>query len=302
MYTNDRLCVRVDDKMTEFFMSGVGVRQRDVLSPSLFKIFINDLPSIIDDKTDSITLDGEKIPCLLYADNLVLFSDTKNGLQQKLNILNNYCTEWCIEVNVKKTKVIIFSKTGRLMNDRFNIGTDTLECVKQYKYLGLIIENTGKFNEARKQLFQKGMKASFKLYRDMKSADPSIKTFLHIFDHCIKPIVLYGCENWGVFNITQKRKTLPMFDIFKEWEMEKLNLKYCKYILGVTKLCTNIAVLSELGRYPLYIDLLKQLFMYWYRLEHSPSDILSRAYNEYESSNNQSNNSWYTNFLFSVKN
>jgi hypothetical protein len=36
----------------------------------------------------SITLDGEKIPCLLYADDLVLFSDTKNGLQQKLNILN----------------------------------------------------------------------------------------------------------------------------------------------------------------------------------------------------------------------
>ena len=27
MYTNDRLCVRVDDKMTEFFMSEVGARQ-----------------------------------------------------------------------------------------------------------------------------------------------------------------------------------------------------------------------------------------------------------------------------------
>ena len=135
----------------------------------------------------------------------------------------------------------------------------------------------------------------------MKSADPSIKTILHIFDHCIKPIILYGCENWGVFNITQKRKTLLLFNTFKEWEMEKLNLKYCKHILGVTKLCTNIAVLSELGRYPLYIDLfmLKQLFMYWYyRLEDSQSDLLSRAYNEYKSSNNQSNNSWYTNLLF----
>jgi hypothetical protein len=29
---------------------------------------------------------------------------------------------------------------------------------------------------------------------------------------------------------------------------------------------------------------------------------LSRAYNEYKSSNNQSNNSWYINLLFSVKN
>ena len=124
------------DYVLEFYMSEVGVRQGEVLCPSLFKIFINDLPSIIDDKTDSITLDGEKIPCLLlYADDLVLFSDTKNGLQQKLDILNNYCTEWCIEVNVKKTKVIIFNKTGGLMNDRFNIRTDTIECVKQYKYL-----------------------------------------------------------------------------------------------------------------------------------------------------------------------
>jgi adenine-specific DNA methylase len=47
--------------------------------------------------------------------------------------------------------------------------------------VSLIIENTGKFNEARKQLFQKGMKANFKLYRDMKSTDPSIKTFFTHF-------------------------------------------------------------------------------------------------------------------------
>jgi hypothetical protein len=79
----------------------------------------------------------------------------------------------------------------------------------------------------------------------------------------------------GQFLTSHKgEKTLLLFNIFKEWEMEKLNLKHCKHILGVTKLCTNIAVLSELGRYPLYIDLfmLKQLFMYWYyRLEDSPS-------------------------------
>jgi hypothetical protein len=53
----------------------------------------------------------------------------------------------------------------------------------------------------------------------------------------------------GQFLTSHKgEKTLLLFNIFKEWEMEKLNLKHCKHILGVTKLCTNIAVLSELGK------------------------------------------------------
>ena len=50
------------------------------------------------------------------------------------------------------------------------------------------MENSGNFTEARKQLFQTAINASFKLCRDMKSATSSIKTFLHLFDHCIKPI------------------------------------------------------------------------------------------------------------------
>ena len=265
MYKNDRLCVKVNDKMTDFFTSRVGVRQGDVLSPSLFKLYINDLPSILDDSSLSVTLDNEKISCLLYADDLVLLSNTKSDLQHKLDILHDYCNEWCLEVNIKKTKVIIFNNSGRLMKETFYLGNDIIECVKQYRYLGLTLENNGKFTEAKKQLYQKSLKACFKFYRDVKSANPSIKTFLHIFDHCIKPMVLYGCENWSIINVTPKRRNLPLFDIFKEWNAEKLNIKFCKYIMGVSKTCTNIGIYSELGRYPLYIDMLKQILMYWYR-------------------------------------
>jgi hypothetical protein len=179
----------------------------------------------LEEKTDSVTLDNTKIPCLLFADDLVLFSNPKEGLQSKLDILNDYCEEWCLGINPKKTKVIIFNKSGKLLKYNFHIGTNTIDCTKNYKYLGITMENSGNFTEARKQLFQTAIKASFKLCRDMKSATPSIKTFLHLFDHCIKPIALYGCENWGVINITQKRKELNLYDNFKEWESEKVNLK-----------------------------------------------------------------------------
>ena len=61
MYSNDKLCVKIEDKMTEFSTYEVGVRQMDVLRPTLFKIFINDLPGILSNTLDCVYLDNEKI-------------------------------------------------------------------------------------------------------------------------------------------------------------------------------------------------------------------------------------------------
>ena len=40
----------------------------------------------------------------------------------------------------------------------------------------------------------------------------------------------------------------------------------CKYVLGVGKKTTKIAVYGELGRYPLYIDTVLAIVKYWLRL------------------------------------
>jgi hypothetical protein len=70
----------------------------------LFKLFINDLPKILDEKSESVNLDGTKMSCLLYADDLVLISDSKDNLQKKLDILYRYCQDWCVEINTIKNK------------------------------------------------------------------------------------------------------------------------------------------------------------------------------------------------------
>jgi hypothetical protein len=73
MYKIDKLYIKVDNKMTEFFTAEVGVRQGVVLNPNLFNLFINDFPKLLEENTDSVTLDNTKIPCLLFADDLILF-------------------------------------------------------------------------------------------------------------------------------------------------------------------------------------------------------------------------------------
>ena len=51
---------------------------------------------------------------MLWADDIVIVSETREGLQRCLNNLSNYyCKEWKLEVNLKKTKTIIFNKTGK---------------------------------------------------------------------------------------------------------------------------------------------------------------------------------------------
>ncbi len=62
-----------------------GLKQGDTLSPTLFGIFINDIVREINDLNLGVKIGNKKLSILLYADDIVLLSDTENGLQAMLN-------------------------------------------------------------------------------------------------------------------------------------------------------------------------------------------------------------------------
>ena len=74
---------------------------------------------------------GEKINSLLYADDLVILSRSKTGLQNCLNALSLYCDKWKLKINPKKTKIVIFQKRAKKYIDiKFNIGSESIELSK----------------------------------------------------------------------------------------------------------------------------------------------------------------------------
>ena len=85
-----------------------GVKQGDNLSPTLFNLFINNLSSQIKELHCSIKVGIEQVSILLYADDIVLLSDSEKGLQSMLTYLNKWCMQWCLDINVLKSNIIHF--------------------------------------------------------------------------------------------------------------------------------------------------------------------------------------------------
>ena len=90
-------------------------------------------------------LENTNISSLLFADDVAIFLLSQKELQNKINILEEYCCKWGLELNIKKTKIIIFSKQGaNIKKFKFYYKDKEIEIVKQYTYLGFTFTPSGK--------------------------------------------------------------------------------------------------------------------------------------------------------------
>lgn len=171
MYTKSKYSIKIGDKQTTFFSQTRGMRQGRNLSLTLFNLYIKELADQLDQTTaPGLRLNDKAIRGLLYGDDLVLLSPTKEGLQQHLKLLQRFCQTWALTMNTAKTKIMIFQKQARNQDNTHNFSLDTtkLQQTKNYTYLGLNITFTGNFNMAVKDLKDKARRAFFAIQRNIK--------------------------------------------------------------------------------------------------------------------------------------
>ena len=82
----------LEKKFSEPFETNIGVRQGCVLSPLLFNIFLSDLEALLHDCGENVKIDNNmNISCVMWADDILILSETDEGLQRKLKELDKYC-------------------------------------------------------------------------------------------------------------------------------------------------------------------------------------------------------------------
>ena len=104
----------------------------------------------------------------MLADDIILLSETTEGPQQCINNLQNYCIKWKLQINVKKTKTIIFNKSGAKMKSvHLHLSQTRLDNVTQCTYLGFTISASGTFSYGIRKLIDKAKRAWFAIRRIM---------------------------------------------------------------------------------------------------------------------------------------
>ena len=279
MYSHSQAKIKLFNKISDAMDVLIGTEQGHPMSPELFKCYLLDLSADLDSITDDNIpeLNGVLLSHLLWADDLVLLALDGATLQRLIDIVNRYCTQWGLTVNISKTAVLIFNKSGRQLKDsfNFNFGDISIPSAKDYCYLGITFTLSNSLSKTKDELRKKGLRAYFSLRKliDLKSI--SVRAVFKLFDSLIVPVIGYGCSVWlhstNLFKLIANNKLLDdtkhsLRKISLD-PVERLHLKLLKWTASVQTKASNLATWGDSGRTPVVVQLIKQTVDYAKRLK-----------------------------------
>ncbi|CAK9801077.1 Retrovirus-related Pol polyprotein from type-1 retrotransposable element R2 (Fragment) [Anthophora plagiata] len=228
--------VRVGKKEGNSFWTVKGVRQGCPLSPILFILLMSDMEEELKKGGwGGVKVGGEKVYTLAYADDIAVLAEDEEGMKGLVGRLERYLDGKKLEVNVEKTKVMRCKKGGgRRRRVRWRWKGKEIEEVRNYKYLGYVMTANGRQEEHVRERMRKGVVAMRQVWGIGKrkfSKDWGRRVWL--FDKLVWAVMSYGVEIWG----WRERE-----------EMEKVQERYLRWVLGVDRTVPGYMVREELQR------------------------------------------------------
>ena len=146
--------VEINGARSKPFFLNEGLPQGSAISPLLFLIFINDITEFTDEKaTPSLFADDTAIWVGASKDK----EESIQEMQRNINAISNWAKKWKMVLNSDKTQVMVLSTSPEDTNWKPELLLDEkkLKVVKEYRFLGVIIDNQLRFNAHVKQIATK---------------------------------------------------------------------------------------------------------------------------------------------------
>ena len=138
-FISQHICIRWGNIYSDFFTSSNGVKQGGILSPLFFNVYMDNLSSQLSAQYIGCSAGDVVVNHMLYADDIALFAPSAKGLQQLLDMCFTYGCSHDIQFNPLKS-VVMYIDSRKLGAARpMMIGSDQLNLVSNYTYLGHII-------------------------------------------------------------------------------------------------------------------------------------------------------------------
>lgn len=173
--------------ISEKIVQSNGVRQGGCLSPFLFIYAISNFNEAI--------LEFEDVRAMLYADDIVLCSESLESIKAALNKVVQFLAVRNLKLNLSKCKIIKFRTNGKgryKKEDVIQCEETNIEFVPEFCYLGVIIQASG--NTFAKHIVKRVKAANFATSKLGAIHKSSLATALKLFNLAIAPVASYGIE------------------------------------------------------------------------------------------------------------
>ena len=173
------------------------------LSPDLYCLYVDELICILRSSGIGCYYIKTFMGALLYADDMAVLAPTLKGLQHLLKLCEDYCAEWDIRLNGKKTKNMTFGK-GPTPPVKLQVCGQSIEWVKTWVYLGVTLMSGHSFSCCVDKTVQKFYRAANAILRVEGRSDDVVMLQL-LETHCVS-ILTYALEIIHVVNQQKMKK------------------------------------------------------------------------------------------------
>ena len=276
--------------------SNLGLKQGCPLSPLLFNLYVNSITQYLQPTNDDkIYIHDQKITHFMYADDLVIVAASRENLQKKLDKLSEFAGTKDLTINTKKSQVMIFNKSGKLLKDKLSINGQDLDIVHKYTYLGVDIPASGSFSTSVAELTSKAKKAMMPLFTTIMKFNIPYRTAIRLFQTYIEPILLYNAENQTAMTDKEilkcQQDSSYIYNLQQQSPLTTTQLKFTKFILGVGKHCPNMTIFGESAKIPFLSRAHIHMLKFWDRIRNLDQvTLVNKAYRE----NLTMNTNWCT--------